>query len=721
MALQGQFGLADSGLNIAQISRGLIKACTSDGVTSTTLRFLDAFGARFAVSPRLCSQVREVCSRDQQTLLGNLKIAVGYSRGDAPSVLAKSTAGLSAIAFIIVATEMFLNNEDIAWIMTEMTTGKIPVDIVLPSAREIDDCIVAVQTRSSAFSFCHHYANMVTAIRRCRLGAESPGRFENLVGLITPAAAIPLLRCIMSCLSDDTVHVCVKGQDGMGILAAAVSWWYPSTVEIRSDGILIWPCGHERPKCSIDIIKSGTKTEWWQENRLQSLEPLIQQLRMDGLTDARYYGDKWLDLYQYHPISGLVPGVLGSLGFQEGNDLNTVCSLVATVAQKMANQFIVMGSEPHYLNKLFVDYLGGYPDSMIRINKSLLQSCGSLPQEQNDSLLMRKLGTLVAENISLDCQCGAGPCVTEWTFDHEFNFTSDCPRLRLQVFLKGLILKVFAHFLVDSDFDHGVVCGYEFETCKTLMRKSLDFFNDGQDRPIIDIEDIFNFLAECVQVPWRDEECTTIGSATHGVCMYIPAAIWPTMQQSRLTTIRIRQGSFVYRDQAYNKLLVNTVGHGSLISNGSPAIREIDLVAGSRSDYGALLYVNYSVRELRQDLSIRVTVEDQEHNTRSINLAHAVRFAALFPRADSCSHPRKSALNPKDKDKVTAITLAQGIFKSNHIGLLFMSNDQKSAMYSCDREDPSVIVQGSCINCGIEEIMSLWAPGVGRSLIFYGE
>ena len=118
MSLQGQVAVADSGINLLQTFQNALSLCGSDGVGPVVLTFLDAFGARFAVAPRLCIKVRDTCTQEHSTVLGKLKIAVGYRKGDASAVLASSSGWLSSIAFIVVAPEMF-TPVDIAWVITE--------------------------------------------------------------------------------------------------------------------------------------------------------------------------------------------------------------------------------------------------------------------------------------------------------------------------------------------------------------------------------------------------------------------------------------------------------------------------------------------------------------------------------------------------------------------------------------------------------------------------
>lgn len=178
MSIQGQFGLGTSGFNLVTTIREGLSLCTTDGVTGVALTFLDAFGARFAVSPYLCSRIREVCVSDQSTTLGRLKVAVGYRKGDASALLANSNAGLSAIAFIIVLTEMF-GNEDIAWIMKQMVPEAISSSITFPSTREICRCINVIHHRCASFEFCTHYAEIVTAIRQTRLTKGRRRRIDH--------------------------------------------------------------------------------------------------------------------------------------------------------------------------------------------------------------------------------------------------------------------------------------------------------------------------------------------------------------------------------------------------------------------------------------------------------------------------------------------------------------------------------------------------------------
>ena len=725
MDLQGQLNLAESGLNLTQLSRGVISACTTDGVSVTTLRFLDAFGAQYPVSSFLLSKVRDVCVSDRQTLLGSIKIAVGFSRGDATSLLATSRAGLSAISFIVVAIEMFIG-EDLPWVLMELSSNSTPSsseDIVFPSPREIDACISAIQVRSAGLDFCTRYANMVTAIRRAKMIANTADTgTDQLTGIVDSSAAVPLLRKILGNTPEKQSCIRIKGQQGAGLLAAALSWWYPQSVQIISYGVTIWPLEAAHPQCVLEVTPE-LEIHWWEESRVCSLENLLpQSLKIEENSAA------WPDPHLHHPVEGFVPGVLGTLGcFTDSDESPEACQLIASLVFRLTGKLDVFPSHnPTGYPKSFLEYLGDFTERAIRINGCIQRMCLCLPKESDDdsSILMQRLEQVVASKVPAGmgraCTCELCLQTVRLTTDIFSADNVHCRRHQLRCFLGAVVLKVFHHILVVSDFNYRITIGYSFQYYRPFLQ-NLSTLLYGK-RPQESLHHVFSFISNSIGVPWETKEYLA-GSSFHGTCIYLPAIFWPTMHQPKLSEIRITQGSFVFRDQYSAQIKIcdeKSDGHES------PTEEDIlqDMGHFMSSVFRSPPTSSYSVRDMIHYLRTSLTISDASKQTRLVNIARAVRHASTAYRTSLCEHPIDVPVERSLRSAVLPYTLTHRSNPNVEVTEVFsVRHHVAGALYACDTKRQIIVVQAGCINCAaqvpIQPIDSRDTTGlVGRRLIY---
>lgn len=719
MSIQGQIVVGSTGFNLAQIAKETLSLCTSDGATLAALTFLDAFGARFAVFSRVCDRIHEICTADQSTILGKLKVAVGYRKGDACAILASSSGGLSSIAFIIAATEMF-DNEDIAWVMSEIANDAIPSSVAVPSTREIDVCINIIHHRCPDFDFCAHYSKLVTAIRRSRVagGTGDMTTFDNLTCAPRPEDAIPLLRSILSCLHDDRTQLCIEGSESMGIIAAAASWWFPTSVQINSEDTIIWPCESSSPRCMIRV-GSSCDTKWWRESALDSLSSLLPR-QLPTLDQNRDRDDFWPDWSLQHPIQGFVQGALGSLGFPEGSECDRACFLISGLAFQLALSLYV-DSGPAGQPKLLVDYVGRSPASLQHIIRSLMITCGSMPSQSENTALgsVHELEAIVITHVSSiwPTNCTCQKCPKKATGNWLGSGNDRCPLRRWRGFIGELILKVVLHFSIDSDYDFRVTIGSNIRELRNILGR-MEMAWKG-NRALIKLTELYGSIAAFLDVPWPDE-LALIGSSRYGICLYLPSAFWPEFRQDRLIRVRVAKGAFIHRGNYYQKLLVRQ----QLQNDVPPQHHEsLELLTASTklepSFTRTIRETRFVVRELVENLEITVTVIDFSGRQQQIDLARAVRHARDADFVEPCSHLKTAGLDPQYEPlrvvKTSATTIPS---ESAPHCLVSAHGDHEAGLYSCDNDRRLIVADSSCVNCAYEHLCTTMSRHKSLVILF---
>lgn len=202
-----------------------------------------------------------------------------------------------------------------------------------------------------------------------------------------------------------------------------------------------------------------------------------------------------------------------------------------------------------------------------------------------------------------------------------------------------------------------------------------------------------------------------LGSSLYGISVYIPAAFWPDMGQERLIRVRVVRGAFIYKENCYLGLFMGkTSARGTLaMGNAGTQLSSTDLQSNSSEQ---IWKVTYSIRELVETLRVVVTVEDSLHQEREIDLVRAIQNASFSIRARECPHPPGSSLDPQYSKCVSKTTVAVPVCTSSRVSLVSARRNHQSCLYSCDVERQAVIMQGSCLNCGIEKALNLQYGGL---------
>jgi hypothetical protein len=706
MSIQGSLSLGETGFNLIAQAKHLLSVCTSDGVTETTLKFMDAFGAAFPVSSQCCTRVREASRTDRKTILGELKISVGYRRGDSASILAQSTSGLSSIAFIVAATELF-GNEDIAWIMAELARGELPPTISIPTARELMHCKSAIDARCHSFNYTQHYANTVTAIRRTRVLTNTEG-FDNLTTFWGAEESINLIRTIFTVLKRNGDQLRIEGSQCMGLIGAMITWWFPDNALVISENQVIWPCKETNPKYHINVTSREKSTSWGVVSVIDSLSSLLpEKNRLPLLTEHFTKEDIWPDTWLSHSATGFCAGALGSLGFPEGPGLELACSLVATLAVRLANEIIVSDGSEVQGNKYFSQFLSEDPLKRQQLlNHYLSTTTGCMPvnRPESSSTLLNELDRIVREAVSgvfeNKCSPYCGKCAEDlFSMDWSIILSDQqCPKRSLRVFLIELIWKALFLCLCDVEDGCQVTIGSRYKVADELVPLMIFAFDKTlKVRAVVDLETITStigsyFLAEDFDLS-KD-----LGSSNYGITVYLPAAFWPNMQTSALLRFTVAQGNFIYRDNYYQSLQCGS---------DEDYISATPIHPSSYPKYGGITRSQYYIREGMDKLTLKIKIEDCDGLYRNVHLLGSLRGAILVDRPPSCHHSLAASVPPQSpfSNLLFTTVVATSSLEMAHKGqvyFIYARGDPKSALYGCDqvkKYSKVLFIDDCCLPC----------------------
>lgn len=153
MALQGQWSLGGPADSPIAISRGILKAATSDNVQPLAILACERFGNTLAMCPETCLKIeRTVLPTPPPAVLKFLRGVVGYSAHDCATHLGSSLAGIQflGLAAALVTT---MNLYEGAVILSAMLKASASDKTLLPTVTQLKDLLSSIEPRCHRSGF----------------------------------------------------------------------------------------------------------------------------------------------------------------------------------------------------------------------------------------------------------------------------------------------------------------------------------------------------------------------------------------------------------------------------------------------------------------------------------------------------------------------------------------------------------------------------------------
>ncbi|KAH0558365.1 hypothetical protein GP486_004977 [Trichoglossum hirsutum] len=737
--VQGQADVVHATITVANLTQSLVKICTSDGVAEETIRFLDALGARYPVSPLLAGEIRSICMNGRETLLSNLKIAVGWRKDDTAALLAQSSGGLSFLAFFAAAREVFDVKQMVSAINI-MSESELPNGVIPSGGRDLETCLRALEPRITAFGFSTHFAKVLTAIRRSffATGVAAMDVISDEVSSLSVAVggrqAVGVIRALLTPEKLEDRYLVFKGISGMGWVAAAAIWWRgEDSVTLISNGEHLLRSENPSVVINIDAYNRDRTILYWYEGRLQNMAEIlpVEDER------ARCFVPRVQQMSLRFPIQGFVTTVLHHRGFPLDFQ-KSIAGLVADFIWDLVHHIAVDNRHCCSPPKPLMKFLGH--DAALIISKSLDTTCGVRPTRppDNPGTAMAALHERVWQALhtsytpSSPAEACPGDCQTKGM----------CPTVGRELsVIKQTFAAIIVLFFVDADpglsmtlADHNE--SSEFDSLLDIHAPpgdSFDYYSLGTAGgcPILELNTMLikltayvgttgNFFTTYGPLYQRVLVDRYIGSSSNGVCSYLAAAADPSISRDVLARIRVAQGGFIYRDQYYDHVVAEDPAF-MLSEVGSPQ-DSLELNLSTRSidpSCGILKSTEITVRDDSDSLYIRIKVSDYYNNSRYINLSRAVWSAALAVEVE-CAHSPETALDAQPGSLVDSVLLSDVVIPVLSVArpeisfpppvvVIAAQGSSPSALFSSDvcgtYDRPILICRNACLSCGLVAII----------------
>ena len=152
---QLQWELARTSDSTLSVTKGIIRASTSDNIQILTLLACERFGATLAICPETCRKVESLVIKLQTPttrVITFLSAKVGYSPGDCASQLAQSLAGIQFIALAAALVPSYSPFKG-AVALEAMLRSSARDKTLLPPARHLKDLLMSLEHRCVQMGF----------------------------------------------------------------------------------------------------------------------------------------------------------------------------------------------------------------------------------------------------------------------------------------------------------------------------------------------------------------------------------------------------------------------------------------------------------------------------------------------------------------------------------------------------------------------------------------
>lgn len=155
LSVQAQWSIDQTSQSVVGVTRGLLKAATTDNVQVLAILACESFGATLAICPETCRRIeRYVVPTPEPAVLHFIKVTVGYATNDCVSQLSTSLAGIQFLglaAALVTTMDHFQAAVTVQAMLVDTATDKTMV----PTVRQVQDLLNAIDAKCVRSGFAN--------------------------------------------------------------------------------------------------------------------------------------------------------------------------------------------------------------------------------------------------------------------------------------------------------------------------------------------------------------------------------------------------------------------------------------------------------------------------------------------------------------------------------------------------------------------------------------
>jgi hypothetical protein len=210
---------------------------SADNVTPLAMVQMENLGSIFHINGEYAHEVPNLLQRYSSTRLDRLGIAVGWRKGDAASLMAKSAGGQAVSLFSTCLLSLY-SPSDTGQILHELSAKVLPPAIAISSVSQLVDVAKLVGSKLETLGFGNILARQVTKVHTAyeHLGKPVPRDFLDDV---SKESAVELFHALSQAAREDSTVVRITGSQGMGHILGLIMMMFPQDAFVTLDNLII--------------------------------------------------------------------------------------------------------------------------------------------------------------------------------------------------------------------------------------------------------------------------------------------------------------------------------------------------------------------------------------------------------------------------------------------------------------------------------------------------
>jgi hypothetical protein len=667
---------------------------SADNVTPLAMVQMENLGSIFHINGEYAQEVPNLLQRYSSTRLDRLGILIGWRKGDAASLMAKSAGG-QAISLFATCLLSLYSPSDAGQILHELSLKVLPPTIAISSVSQLVDVAKLVGSKLETLGFGNVLARQVTKVHAAyeHLGKPVPSDFLDNVSM---EAAVELFHALSRAAREESTVVRITGSQGMGHVLGLVMMMFPQDAFVTLDNLII----HDGASKSIliEFGDFGMSTQIHVESKIRensietNLPIAIDPRGRDQPKDN--YCFQWPGW-----ISDMLQLAFLDVGLTCPKAIcNTCCDLLMLLPTAMGSLRPLGRTDVHIPHNGYESLLGPYP------NERMYQICQTvwrtdpdyLPSSTSLAEAYTTLQSAMTEATRMVCcSCQAHEkCYDSLGWEESRNNAKrTCKVHRVWTAIGSSLHYGFACFFVNASSNATIIhpklnIGWgsiaDFIT-NELKEKSPSFGGCGDLRTMV----------MSMMSSGRGE---IVAASSNSSTLYPTALRTLALPREMNGQYSLVEGRLINNGQYHNSLRHNVVKARPLAKK--PLLSHKPSIAPSCGGEHSDLLI--TVRECFDFLEMKTMVR-VGGSTVHLNLGTTIIASWGLEETRPCEHSSLTPLDPDDCKYVITTSVASPSASKKKIAIAQVQGNSIAQLLCCTAGTRSLIQTDCCLHCALEQ------------------
>ncbi|CEL02065.1 hypothetical protein ASPCAL01640 [Aspergillus calidoustus] len=676
----------------------LLATLTADDVNPMAMIQMENLGAAFPINGKYAAKVPDMLQRCSSSRLDRLGLVVGWRKGDAASLMAKSAGG-QAIA--LLATALMGISGDRGDVFFGLSRKLLPASIALSSISQLEDVARLLSKKLAPLGSGNLVAEQVSLIHDVYTQLQKPVP-TDLLEVMSTESAVDLLYAVSRALREDGALVRISGTQAMGYIYSLVTMMFPHDCLVTVDNFVVFEGENRKVLVEFETASAERPTEI----KIETILRISHAVPLPIVIEPRER--KVLECAGHFTWEGFLADQLQlnllDHGIKCTEELRVaIAGVLVLIPAELKGMAMFPESHPLPRSGL-VSLLGDHPNYRIsQVCQTILRIPPTERPQNIEEALAQLMHVFQSDTKSrVSCSCGLilNKCnpLQGWPDLRYRDKEEDC-RLRHIWNIVGRALdKALVALFVEAGIN-ATVWGNGWKWYGTRLATQFLTYKYSQD----------TFDASCQKIHSEIMSLAGYISETKDrVIGQLACSDSSTIYSGVLRTMSITPDRGVLYYLVDGRLQLNGRYHSSLRTLPVPerpkATRSLYMHKGvvKPSSFGEHLDLLLTVHERSAFLELTCAVRFSG-NTVRLQLARVLIASYGLEESEPCEHSPTEELSADRMENIMTTSVAAPRAQEKKIAIVQTAGNATAQLLSCELAVPTIIQRRSCLNCTYDE------------------